>query len=126
MFLVVLDFEGVVVKGEYLLELAKIAGKSDLVEKLTKAGIEGSMNWNEALGQRLELLKGIEYEKCVEATKALKLYPGAKEFVDSLRRLGNVKLGVITGCFDIVVNPVKEQLGLDFAVANKLVFNKDN
>ena len=125
MFLVVLDFEGVVVKGEYLLELAKIAGKSDLVEKLTKAGIEGSMNWNEALGQRLELLKGIEYEKCMEATKALKLYPGAKEFVDSLRRLGNVKLGVITGCFDIVVNPVKEQLGLDFAVANKLVFNKD-
>jgi len=69
MFLVVLDFEGVVVKGEYLLELAKIAGKSDLVEKLTKAGIEGSMNWNEALGQRLELLKGIEYEKCMEATK---------------------------------------------------------
>ncbi|MCS7095735.1 MAG: phosphoserine phosphatase SerB [Nitrososphaerota archaeon] len=122
MFLVVLDFEGVLVKGEYLLELAKIAGKQEIVEKLTRDGLEGRVNWNEAFGRRLELLRGIEYEKCIEATKALEFYPGAKEFVDSLRKLGNVKIGVITGCFDIVVNPIRERLALDFAVANKLIF----
>ncbi|MEM3162562.1 MAG: phosphoserine phosphatase SerB, partial [Candidatus Bathyarchaeia archaeon] len=122
MFLVVLDFEGVLVKGEYLPELARIAGKHEIVEKLTRDGLEGRVNWNEAFGQRLELLRGIEYEKCIDATKALEFYPGAKEFVNSLRELGNVKVGVITGCFDIVVNPIKERLKLDFAVANKLIF----
>lgn len=122
MFLVVLDFEGVLVKGEYLQELARMAGKHEIVEKLTRDGLEGRVDWNEAFGQRLELLRGIEYEKCIDATKALDFYPGAKEFVNSLRELGNVKVGVITGCFDIVVNPIKERLKLDFAVANKLIF----
>ncbi|MCS7114961.1 MAG: phosphoserine phosphatase SerB [Nitrososphaerota archaeon] len=122
MFLVALDFEGVLVKGEYLLELAKMVGKCDVVEELTRGGVEGRLKWKETLHKRIALLKGVEYKNCLEATKALKLYPGAREFVDALRKLGNVKVGIVTGCFDIVVNPVKEELGLDFAVANKLVF----
>jgi len=105
--------------------LARIAGKSDDVERITKDGIEGCMGWREALRRRIELLKGVEYEKCVEAAKALELQQGAKEFVDFLRELGNVKVGVISGCFDLVVNPIKELLGLDFAITNKLVFNSD-
>lgn len=123
MFLVALDFEGVLVEGEFLLELAKLAVKGEIVEQLTKAGIGGSIRWTEAFGQRLELLKGVEYEKCILAARALKLRPGAKEFVDSLRRLGAVKVGVITGCFDLIVKLLGEQLGLDFVVANKLIFD---
>ncbi|MEM3361303.1 MAG: phosphoserine phosphatase SerB [Candidatus Bathyarchaeia archaeon] len=123
MFLVVLDFEGVLVKGEYLLELAKMVGKCDIIEELTKNGVEGRSDWRETLHRRIALLRGIEYEKCLEAARTLKLYPGACEFIDALRKFGNVKVGVVTGCFDIVVNPVKEKLGLDFAVTNKLVFN---
>ena len=123
MFLVAFDFDGVLVKGEYLLELAKIAGKSDEIEKITKDGIEGRISWKESLIKRIELLKGVEYEKCLKAAENLEIRQGAKEFLDSLRKLGKVKVGVITGCFDIAVNPVKEKLGLDFAVTNKLIFN---
>jgi len=122
-FLVVLDFDNVLVKGEYLPELAKIVGKSEEIEKITREGLEGRISWKEGLIKRIELLKGIEYEKCVKAAENLKLRQGAEEFLESLRKLGNVKVGVITGCFDIAVNPVKEKLGLDFAVANKLVFS---
>lgn len=124
-FLVALDFEGVLVKGEYLLELAKIVGKSEVVEELTRGGVEGRLKWRKTLRQRIELLKGTEYENCLKAAKALKLYPGAREFVEALRKLGGVKVGVVTGCFDMVVDPVKEELGLDFVVANKLVFKDD-
>lgn len=123
MFLVVLDFDNVLVKGEYLLGLAKIVGKSEEIEKITKEGLEGRISWKEGLIKRIELLKGIEYEKCVKAAETLELRRGVKEFLEWLRKLGNVKVGVITGCFDIAVNPVKEKLGLDFAVANKLVFS---
>ncbi|MEM2768019.1 MAG: phosphoserine phosphatase SerB [Candidatus Bathyarchaeia archaeon] len=122
MFLVALDFEGVLVKGEYLLELAKIVGKSEVIEELTRGGVEGRLKWRKTLRQRIELLKGVEYENCLKAAKALKLYPGAREFVEALKKLGNVKVGVVTGCFDMVVDPIKEELGLDFVVANKLVF----
>ncbi|MGB9853608.1 MAG: phosphoserine phosphatase SerB [Candidatus Bathyarchaeales archaeon] len=123
MFLVAIDFDGVLVKGEYLLELAKIVGKSDEIEKITKDGIEGRISWKESLVKRIELLKGVEYEKCVKAAENLEIRHGVKEFLDSLRKLGNAKIGIITGCFDIAVNPVKEKLGLDFAVTNKLVFS---
>ncbi|MEM3672898.1 MAG: phosphoserine phosphatase SerB [Candidatus Bathyarchaeia archaeon] len=122
MFLVVLDLEGVLVKGEYLVELAKIVGKRDVVEQLTRDSLEGHIEWEEALYRRIELLKGVEYGKCLEVARALELFPGAREFVDDLKRFGGVLVGVITGCFDIVVSRVKEELGLDFAVANKLVF----
>ncbi len=123
MFLVAIDFDGVLVKGEYLLELAKIAGKSGEIEKITKDGIEGRISWKESLIKRIELLKGVEYEKCVKAAENLEIRQGAKEFLDSLRKFGKVKVGIITGCFDIAVNPVKEKLGLDFAVTNKLLFS---
>lgn len=123
MFLVAIDFDGVLVKGEYLLELAKIAGKSGEIEKITKEGIEGRISWKESLIKRIELLKGVEYEKCVKVAENLEIRQGAKEFLDSLRKVGKVKVGIITGCFDIAVNPVKEKLGLDFAVTNKLLFS---
>ncbi|MEM1566289.1 MAG: phosphoserine phosphatase SerB [Candidatus Bathyarchaeia archaeon] len=123
MFLVAIDFDGVLVKGEYLLELAKIAGKNDEIERITKDGIEGRISWKESLIKRIELLKGVEYEKCVKAAEKLEIRQGAKEFLDSLRKLGEVKVGVITGCFDIAVNPIKEKLGLDFAITNELIFN---
>ena len=125
MFMVVFDFEGVLVKGEYLLELAKLVGKTSEVERLTRDGLEGRIGWNEALNRRLELLKGVTCQQCVETAKTMELYPGAKEFIEALRKLGNVRLGIITGCFDIIVNPIKEQLKLDFAVSNRLMF-KDN
>ncbi|MCS7125284.1 MAG: phosphoserine phosphatase SerB [Candidatus Bathyarchaeota archaeon] len=123
MFLVALDFDGVLVEGEYLLELAKITWRSNEVDKITKDGIEGRISWRESLEKRIELLKGVEYEKCVKAAENLKIRQGVREFLDSLRKLGEVKVGVITGCFDIAVNPVKEKLGLDFAVTNELIFN---
>jgi D-3-phosphoglycerate dehydrogenase len=123
MFLVILDFDRVLVKGEYLLELAKIVGKSGEIEKITRDGIEGRISWRESLIKRIDLLKGVEYEKCVKAAENLELTQGAKEFLDSLRKLGKVKVGVITGCFDIAVNPIKEKLGLDFAITNELIFN---
>jgi len=123
MFLVILDFDGVLVKGEYLLELAKIAGKSSEIEKITRDGIEGRISWRESLIKRIELLKGVEYEKCVKAAENLELTQGTREFLDSLRKLGEVKVGIITGCFDVAVNPIKEKLGLDFAITNELIFN---
>jgi D-3-phosphoglycerate dehydrogenase len=123
MFLVILDFDGVLVKGEYLLELARIAGKSSEIEKITRDAIEGRVSWRESLIKRIELLKGVEYEKCVKAAENLELTQGVREFLDSLRKLGEVKVGVITGCFDVAVNPVKEKLGLDFAITNELIFN---
>lgn len=72
--------------------------------------LEGRINWKEGLIKRIELLKGIEYEKCVKVAEALNLRPGVKEFPNALRKLGNVKIEVITGCFDIAVNPLKEKL----------------
>ena len=119
--LLILDMEGVLVDGEYLSELAKVAGNYDAVEEIAKRGIEGKIDWKHGLKERISLLTGMKYEDCLRVANNMKLVKGAKEFVDEVKDLG-IKVGVITGGFEILANKIKRQLGLDFAIANKLVF----
>ncbi|RLG43731.1 MAG: phosphoserine phosphatase SerB, partial [Thermoproteota archaeon] len=119
--LLVLDMEGVLVDGEYLSELAKVAGNYDAVEEIAKRSIEGKIDWKHGLKERVSLLTGMKYEDCLRVANNMKLVKGAKEFVDEVKNLG-IKVGVITGGFEILANRIKRQLGLDFAIANKLVF----
>ena len=119
--LLILDMEGVLVDGEYLSELAKVAGNYDAVEEIAKRGIEGKIDWKHGLKERISLLTGMKYEDCLRVANNMKLVKGAKEFVDEVKNLG-IKVGVITGGFEILANRIKRQLGLDFAIANKLVF----
>ena len=60
--LVIFDVEGVLYDAEYLPLLAEKMNKEKEVWEITKKGIQGKMDWEEGLRQRVELLKGLDYK----------------------------------------------------------------
>ena len=58
--LAIFDVEGVLYDAEYLPILAEKVNKEDEIWDITKKGIQGSINWEEGLTKRVELLRGID------------------------------------------------------------------
>ena len=120
--IVIFDVEGVLIDGEFLPELAKVVGKRREVEEITLRGIRGEIEWQEGLRQRMELLRGVNYEHCVAVANRLPLMEGALEMAEELREMDCVMVGV-SGGFSLLTNRVKEELGLDHVFSNQLVFH---
>ena len=119
--LAIFDTEGVLIDGEFLPELAKIIGKEDEILEITNKGINGEINWEQGLIERINRLKGIPYNECIQMANNLPIMQGAKETFDELRRLGFTTL-TVSGGPDILVNRVKNELKIDYAISNQLVF----
>ena len=64
--LAIFDVEGVLYDAEYLPILAEKVNKEDEIWDITKKGIQGSINWEEGLTKRVELLEGLDFETCKE------------------------------------------------------------
>jgi len=69
--LAIFDVEGVLYDAEYLPVLAEKLNKEKEIWEITKQGIQGKINWEEGLRQRVELLRGLDYETCVEVANSL-------------------------------------------------------
>ena len=86
--LAIFDVEGVLYDAEYLPILAEKINKEQEIWDITKKGIQGLINWEDGLQKRVELLKGISYEACVEVAKSLPIMAGAKEACIALKQAG--------------------------------------
>ena len=122
--LAIFDVEGVLYDAEYLPVLAEKLNKEKEIWEITKQGIQGKINWEEGLKQRVELLRGLDYETCVEVANSLPIMTGAMEACQTLKNAG-WKLMAVSGGFTIITDRLKQELHLDYVLSNELVF-KDN
>ena len=83
------------------------------------------INWEDGLQKRVELLKGISYEACVEVAKSLPIMAGAKEACIALKKAG-WKILAVSGGFTIMTDRLAKELNLDYVFSNELVFNMVN
>ena len=119
--LAIFDTEGVLIDGEFLPELAKVVGKEEEIWKITKKGISGEIEWEKGLIERINELKGVSYDDCKRVSDDMPIMEGAKETFDELRRLG-FKTLTVSGGPDILIDRIKEELQIDYAFSNKLIF----
>ena len=119
--LAIFDVEGVLYDAEYLPLLAEQVNKENKIWEITKKGIEGKIDWVDGLKERVHLLRGIEYDRCVEVANSLPVMTGAKEACTTLKNAG-WKLMAVSGGFTIITDRLKKELGLDFVYSNELVF----
>jgi len=79
--LVIFDVEGVLLNAEYLPVLAKLMGpkKEKEIWAITMKGINGEINWEEGLKERVHALRGIDYTRAYDITQSLEIMPGAKQ-----------------------------------------------
>ena len=117
--LVFFDMDSTLVEMEIIDEMAQKAGVFREVSRITEKARRGDIDFEEAIVQRVALLKGLRMEALETIRNEMKLSEGAEELVETLKRLG-FKLGLVSGGFDYFTNFLKERLGLDFAFANQL------
>ena len=122
--LVIFDVEGVLYDAEYLPLLAEKMNKEKEVWEITKKGIEGKMDWEEGLRQRVELLKGLDYKTCKDVADSMPIMTGANELCSALKNAG-WKLMAVSGGFTIITDRLKTELGIDHIFTNELVFNDE-
>jgi phosphoserine phosphatase len=117
--LVVFDVDSTLVQGEVIELLAEHAGCGAEVRAVTEAAMGGQLDFTQSLRRRVALLAGLPAGVLTEVTNALELTPGARTTVRTLKRLG-FYCGAVSGGFTQIVQPVAEDLGLDFCTANEL------
>lgn len=117
--LIVFDMDSTLIQAEVIDEMAKVHGVGDKVIKITERAMNGELDFNAALKERVSLLKGMKQEKLKEILDRIELTEGTDEFIKTVKALG-FKVAVISGGFTYFTNAMKQKLGLDYAFANEL------
>lgn len=117
--LVVMDMDSTLIQQEVIDELAASLGVTDKVAAITERAMNGELDFDQSLRERVRLLEGTPVAAFEEVLQRIELTPGAEQLVRVLKRLG-YRLAVISGGFIEVVEPIRQKLGLDYAFANRL------
>jgi phosphoserine phosphatase len=117
--LVIMDLDSTLIEVEIIDELARLAGVGEEVARITKAAMAGELEFEQALRQRVSRLAGMKTDALQQVYNNISLMPGAKKLINILKKLG-YKTGVISGGFDFFTSRFKQELGLDYAFANRL------
>ena len=81
--------------------------------------MRGELDFEQSLHARVALLAGLDASVVDKVRAEVRLTPGARTLIRTLKRLG-YQVGVVSGGFTQVTDDLKERLGLDFAQANTL------
>ncbi len=119
MRLVVMDVDSTLLQDEAIELLAARAGCEAQVQDVTAAAMHGELDFAESLRQRVALLAGLDASAIDDVLAELRLAPGARTLIRTLKRLG-YRCGVVSGGFTQFTDWLTMELGLDFAEANTL------
>ncbi|NSC20925.1 phosphoserine phosphatase SerB [Streptomyces albus subsp. chlorinus] len=117
--LVVMDVDSTLIQDEVIELFAAHAGCEAEVAEVTARAMRGELDFEESLHARVALLAGLDASVVGRVRAQVRLTPGARTLVRTLKRLG-YQVGVVSGGFTQVTDALQEELGLDFASANTL------
>lgn len=118
--LFVSDMDSTMISAECIDELADFAGIKDQIAAITERAMQGELDFESALRERVLLLRDLSESAIAEclATRIAPM-PGAKTLVATLKAKG-CRTVLVTGGFHQFADPVAEQLGFDRVVGNRL------
>jgi len=119
MRLIVMDVDSTLIQNEVIDLLAERAGCAAEVAKVTESTMRGELDFAASLRERSALLAGLDAGVLDEVRASLRLTPGARTLVRTLKRLG-YKCGIVSGGFTAVIQPLADELGIDYVAANTL------
>ena len=119
--LLIADMDMTMIGQECIDELADEAGVGARVAEITKRAMNGELNFEEAVLERVGLMKGLDagvIERVLETR--ISLAPGGKILVQTMKKHGS-KTALVSGGFIQFAENVAAQLGFDEAHANRLL-----
>ena len=115
----VADLESTIIENELLDELAEFVGLREHVAGITRRAMNGEIDFVVALAERVALLKGLPETVLSEAAQRIRLMPGARTLLATLRAHG-VVTALVSGGFASFAERVASELGFDRVFANRL------
>jgi phosphoserine phosphatase len=117
--LVMLDMDSTLIVQEVIDLLAAKAGVAGQVSAITQKAMAGEMDFAQSLQARVSLLAGLNESMLSEVRSEITLTQGAEKLIQTLHLKGH-KVGVVSGGFIDVIEPILKELKIDFYRANKL------
>lgn len=117
--LIVMDVDSTLIRDEVIDLLAEQAGCAAEVSEVTERAMQGELDFADSLRARVALLAGLPASALDEVRAAVRLTPGARTLVATLRDLA-LSIGVVSGGFIEVVAPLAADLGIRYAHGNRL------
>jgi phosphoserine phosphatase len=117
--LVVMDVDSTLIQDEVIELLGEHAGRAAEVAQVTEAAMRGELDFAQSLHARVATLAGLPESVLDDVRDAVRLTPGARTLVRTLKRLG-FTVALVSGGFIEVVEPIARELGIDHLRANRL------
>lgn len=118
-FLVVLDVDSTLIENEVIELIADEAGSHDLVAEITSRAMNGELDFEQSLRQRVATLRGVPVSALATVQQRVVVTPGVPQLVAAVQAAGGV-VGVVSGGFHEIVDQIADDLGLDLWRANRL------
>ncbi|KLI63794.1 phosphoserine phosphatase SerB [Aurantiacibacter marinus] len=114
------DMDSTMIGQECIDELADFAGLKDQVAGITERAMQGELDFETALRERVGLLAGLGEDAITQClAERIRLTTGARSLVATLKSRG-CRTVLVTGGFHHFADSVAEQLGFERVVGNRL------
>jgi phosphoserine phosphatase len=118
-FLIVLDVDSTLIENEVIELLAAHAGSLEQVAAITERAMRGELDFEQSLRERVATLAGLPESLFNEVRKQVTVTRGVPELIAGVKAAGG-HVGVVSGGFHEILDPLAERLKLDFWRANRL------
>ncbi|MBF0350682.1 MAG: phosphoserine phosphatase SerB [SAR324 cluster bacterium] len=117
--LIVFDADMTFIQCEVINELSKLVGKVREVEDITHRAMNGELDFEQSLRQRVAMLKGLSVERIEQLIPDIPYTPGVERLVRILKKLG-YKIAIVSGGFSLFIDHIRQKFKLDYGFANTL------
>ena len=118
--LLLADMDSTIVNGETLDDLAAFAGLGERIAAITRRAMNGELDFKAALRERVGMLKGLNLAALESTWRQVRLTPGARELVATMRANGALA-ALVSGGFSFFTRRVAAELGFDEHRSNVLL-----
>ena len=119
--MLIADMDSTMIQQECIDELADMAGVGEHVKDITARAMNGELDFEGALTERVGLLKGLPEAVIGQVlAERITLMPGGRELVATMRGNGAYTV-LVSGGFTAFTRSVADQLGFDETRANTLI-----
>ena len=123
--LLLADMDGTILKEECIDQIAFLVGKGLEVQEITRKAMTEDLNFNWALSQRLQILKGTRIDILYNCLKEqINIRPGAKILFRTFKKLLG-KTAIVSGGFTFFTEAIGKEISADFNYANILEFEEN-
>lgn len=118
--MLIADMDSTLIQQECIDELADEAGVGARVSEITARAMNGELNFEAALRERVSLLRGLDVSVIGKVlAERITLMPGGPALVATMKRNGAHTV-LVSGGFTVFAAPIAKRLGVDACRANTL------